>query len=504
MDEINGIYKWKYHTEKTSENVYEDISSLLKKYTQKEYLALEKAEREQYIQEVIKEIRKINVFPIIYYNHDGIKEEIKKVIEKNDVTFVDDSLYTRATQGSLLLNFLFPNLELAECFKLSNNNMYTRFYDDNILATILDKNFSCDTPSGNLPAIYFKYSRFYWPTPINFSAIRAKAIFEKFCPQDGVIYDYSAGYGGRMLGALSSNKNFTYIATEPNKNTCYNLNQLGRYIEEVTNRTNSYKIYDLGSECINLPKNSIDFCFSCPPFFKKEIYSDEDTQSTAIFPTYEEWKEGYVRKTIQNCYNSLKIDGVYGVDIMNYNYHGRVIPLINDWLQIAKEEGFYFHKSLVISSRTRNRDGESIYLFTKDETIPLPDYAPEGTNYLKQMTINKEKYQRRKHFIIVSYDINGKYLNNYSNYDEIENYEEIKPFINKNEPYKNIYYRIYRGNETVPVEITVKKPIVKIDDQYFFSQSDLARYLNISRQAVSQAKMKQSNKILNHDIEWLK
>ena len=49
--------------------------------------------------------------------------------------------------------------------------------------------------------------------------MRAKIIFEHYCPTNGVIYDYSAGYGGRMLGALASQQNFKYLAVEPNINT---------------------------------------------------------------------------------------------------------------------------------------------------------------------------------------------------------------------------------------------------------------------------------------------
>ena len=48
-----------------------------------------------------------------------------------------------------------------------------------------------------------------------------------------------------MLGALSSSHNFTYIATDPNKNTYHNLLKLGNYIEQVSNRHNSYYIYNL-------------------------------------------------------------------------------------------------------------------------------------------------------------------------------------------------------------------------------------------------------------------
>jgi len=50
-----------------------------------------------------------------------------------------------------------------------------------------------------------------------------------------------------MLGALSSKNNYTYIAVEPNSDTYYNLLQLGNFIENVTQRKNSFTIYKTGS-----------------------------------------------------------------------------------------------------------------------------------------------------------------------------------------------------------------------------------------------------------------
>ena len=41
--------------------------------------------------------------------------------------------------------------------------------------------------------------------------MKAKALYEKYCPENGIIYDFACGFGGRMLGALSSKKNFKYL-----------------------------------------------------------------------------------------------------------------------------------------------------------------------------------------------------------------------------------------------------------------------------------------------------
>lgn len=125
--------------------------------------------------------------------------------------------------------------------------------------------------------VFFSTSRYIWNTPINFSPLRAKAIFERFCPKNGVIYDYSCGYGGRMLGALSSKNNYYYIGTDPNTDTYLNLLNLGKLINKTTNKNNDFTIYNSCSEDLVLEQETIDFAFSCPPFYNLEIYSTEDT-----------------------------------------------------------------------------------------------------------------------------------------------------------------------------------------------------------------------------------
>jgi hypothetical protein len=106
-------------------------------------------------------------------------------------------------------------------------NMYDRFYNDEILKKAIEVYLNTGKPINNLRTLFFSYARLYLDTPINFSPMRAKVIFEHYCPKNGIIYDYSAGYGGRMLGALCSQQDFTYLAVEPNSNTYHNLKKLG-------------------------------------------------------------------------------------------------------------------------------------------------------------------------------------------------------------------------------------------------------------------------------------
>ena len=272
----------------------------------KDYLSSDNATKSQIIDLIAEKIRDINVFPIIYFSEEGIKEEILGIYNKNDVGFVEGGVHSQLRNGFLLLDYLFPNLHLATTCNESRS-MYARFFDDKILKQSIKFYLDSGKVINNLRTVFFLYARLYYDTPINFSPMRAKIIFEHYCPKNGVIYDYSSGYGARMLGALCSQQNFTYIAVEPNSNTYNNLRQLGKYIESALDKKVSYNIYKLCSEKFQLQSESVDFIFSCPPFFKKENYSDEITQSNHNYPEYEIWLEEYVRPTIKHSYVAFKV-----------------------------------------------------------------------------------------------------------------------------------------------------------------------------------------------------
>lgn len=185
----------------------------------------------------------------------------------------------------------------------------------------------------------------------------------------------NCGFGGRMLGALTSAKNLTYVGTDPNTETMYHLHELGRYIEEVTGRKDSYELHCCGSEEITSGENIIDFAFSSPPYFDLELYCDEETQSTAKYPELESWLEGFVRQTIRNIVRLLKKGSLYAVNIADFwTRTGEPVHYVDDWIRISEEEGapLYSRVYLGVTARagTKEQDGgamkkENILIFRK-------------------------------------------------------------------------------------------------------------------------------------------
>ena len=507
----NCKYKWNYQATKEKQDAYENLISNFYMPSPQEFILLSLGQKKNIIKDFIKQIRKINVFPVYYFNEEGIKKEILSVVNKQNISFDEnDNLNIQASQGCVLLDFLFPNLHHIHAGQRTKPSMYEVFYDDEKLFQCL-LYFLQRRKMNTLRTAFFCSSRYLWNAGTNFSPIRAKTIYERFCPKNGVIYDYSAGYGGRMLGALSSKNNYKYIAVEPNSDTYYNLLQLGQLINKTTNKQNFFEIYQQGSE-IFVPNQQIDLAFSCPPFFNLQTYSEEPTQSIIKFPSYNDWLKFYVKPTIQNCYDSLKKDGVYAVDLMNFKNSRKKTYLIQDWIQAAQSQNFILRQ--ICENHTRNRkqnvfDREKILIFTKQEKVKIsladinPDLIEKYNKRFEQ--IEEEKNKKLKKFCL--YDIFGHLLNTFSSLSALEkqcgySQQIIKKHLNKKR-YNQFYFRSYEKDEPILNIIEIKPVICKIDGIYYDSYAEVGRLLGTSRQAVQQANKRKSKKVMNKNIQWI-
>lgn len=176
--------------------------------------------------------------------------------------------------------------------------------------------------------------------PSIFLPVRAKSLYERYAPEGGTIYDYSIGWGSRMLGALSSDKNFTYIGVDPDGVMFANACALRDRIERVLGKVGAARLHRVGSEKFTehegFKPESVDFAFSSPPYFDLEVYSQDPGQSVQRFPDYDDWLNFYVRGTLRGCREILKPRGLLGINVAD----NKKLKLEGDWRRIAQEEGF--------------------------------------------------------------------------------------------------------------------------------------------------------------------
>ena len=106
--------------------------------------------------------------------------------------------------------------------------------------------------------------------PTNFPVKVAKQILDKYNVNNNY-YDFSCGWGVRMLSALSLGIN--YYGSDPNTELVEQLNSLEKEYRKVTRVDSLVKLYPKGSE-IFIPEleNKIGLSFSSPPYFNLEDY----------------------------------------------------------------------------------------------------------------------------------------------------------------------------------------------------------------------------------------
>lgn len=324
---------------------YEEFYSFFNSCTPAKYDRLTDAGKKSLEDKIAEIYLEEGIFPISYYSDLGAENAILKALNY-EVAFKENVIKAGAGVGSGVCNWLFPNLFKAYSINDSApeglKSVYDKFYNEEYLRAAIrfSMTYGKTTPS---PSSILAALRQRGSSPTNFRPMNAKGIYERFTPEGGVIYDFAAGFGGRMMGALTSKKNFTYVAVDPNTETQFNLHKLQDFLsnaitlgEPIDERVG---LHCIGSEDFRGPEESIDFAFASPPYWDLEIYSDEETQSVERFPALEEWLEGFVRGTIRNIVHMLKKGHHYAVNIADFETNGRPVHYTDEWCRISAEEG---------------------------------------------------------------------------------------------------------------------------------------------------------------------
>lgn len=187
---------------------------------------------------------------------------------------------------------------------------------------------------------------------VNFPPLTSRLIYEMYLPpnqEQYLVWDCCSGWGGRLLGALSSKLKIHYIGTEVNSSIWDNYDELGHFYNENCGGKNTWEIFKVGSEVVHKLtsfqkyKSQLDMVFTSPPYFSRELYSYDEGQSFIKFPNYRDWLNGFLEPTIKTGFEYLKpkrymILNVSDVKMGEKNF----IPLEQDTIGLAVKNGFNY------------------------------------------------------------------------------------------------------------------------------------------------------------------
>ena len=194
-----------------------------------------------------------------------------------------------------------------------------------------------------------------------FSPAAAKAVYQHFGGEkQGLrILDPCAGWGDRMVAALSLPNLGRYAGYDPNT-------AMADVYERIRNcyggRADA-RVLTSSFEDVALDEGAFDIAFTSPPYFDYEEYSDDPGQSYKRYPTAGAWRSGFLAPLVKSCFTGLDVGGVLAINISNA---GRA-PLV-EWLMEETRglPALSFRGTLMMKTGNFDRDYEGIYCWQKN------------------------------------------------------------------------------------------------------------------------------------------
>ena len=323
---------------------------------------IEEQKKEEQIAQLFNYRRK-NGFPNYKKEDYDHKKELAKVSNFDESRILRGNDLEQTMHGCGFLWTYFPHWVDVRCG--NDNSVKENWADEQKLFALIQKTYNWEIKHGNG---FFTINRIRQNAKVycskqsvsNFRPTVAKYIYNKY-GNCGIVWDMSCGFGGRLLGFLSSNCK-KYIGTEPAQKTFNGLLEMKADFEYVGKEI---ELYQIGSECFFPEKETIDLCFTSPPYFDTEKYSEEKEQSYIKFPTKEEWVNGFLKKTLENCFFGLKNSGYLILNISNVKSFNNLEEVA---IETAQNCGFVLEDTLylVLSSIAgKGKKKEPVFVFKK-------------------------------------------------------------------------------------------------------------------------------------------
>lgn len=284
----------------------------------------------KYVGSLNKEQREALVEPLFFYfrnlgwiypdDESKIKSEYEK-LKKHNPDLSTNVVFNNSSLATGICKFFCH--KFYEATEKGKKTMIEVFNDDASLKKLIKNRLGLDwydpinNPEGTEETFALSFrmmvqglrSSRLVPSVSIFKPDIAKYMYMKYSDEGDTVFDYSCGFGGRMLGAAACGRK--YIGVDPW--TTDELQKIINYLD-LKNIT----LINNVSENVNIGENTIDFSFSSPPYvtdksFIKEFYCKDDTQAYAKGTMY--FYDEYWRGTLINIKNMLKPNKWFGLNV---------------------------------------------------------------------------------------------------------------------------------------------------------------------------------------------
>lgn len=238
---------------------------------------------------------------------------IDHIISLDINKFLCDNSFKYCRTGMNLCSSFFPHtLDMSSVGSLSQRDI---FMDDIMLRDCIERTIRYAKKS-SVAAVRHGLKTYKNNRSVTFfPPAWAKFIIEKeFQNLDKLTaLDFSAGFGGRLIGAYASGKVSKYIGIDPLNLNIQSINKLEQIVQKHANLSKSdfQSVFYCNTAENMLPQidEEVDLILTSPPYFNKEKYSNDQTQCYIKFSKYQEWVDNWLKPTLYQSISLLKKGG---------------------------------------------------------------------------------------------------------------------------------------------------------------------------------------------------
>lgn len=270
----------------------------------------------------------------IFFQLEDSKAQVNKPQQALFSEMAPTELEVKAV-GQKIANYFHPHI--YESFAMGMRSAVQSYNEPKRLRAAVEKAF--DYMGGVDPANMLRMLKLVQGTQVcsNFRPHAAKAVYDRYL-HGRYVLDPSTGYGGRLVGFLAcKHKQSEYIGVDPAKKTCISNKRMVKFFDARARVTIINKPFE-ETDLSGFPP--FDLAFTSPPYFKKEIYSGESTQSCHRYPEYHNWLTLFWYIVVRGVFNALRAGGVFVINIQDVNIKSKKYPLVDDTIRHAQEVGF--------------------------------------------------------------------------------------------------------------------------------------------------------------------
>lgn len=170
--------------------------------------------------------------------------------------------------------------------------------------------------------------------------------FIKFYAKKGDLYfDPFAGQGVQLQ--VANLRGIDYIGYDICKDY---IDYIESFLPKLKKKSKKLEIYHKDSKKIDLPNDSVDFCFTSPPYWDIEEY-DNNPEQLGANKTYEEFLDGmyHVAKELFRVFKSNKY---CVINVNDFRKGGRFYSYHSDTISLFVKAGWKIHDIWILDSIT--------------------------------------------------------------------------------------------------------------------------------------------------------